>query len=664
MKCLKCSDILQDPVILPCLHTFCRHCVTNQIECPDKNCKEKIPKETNSLPESPVFHNIIESYNHILNVVQNSDGDLKCNDCMDDPPKNAVFFCLECKELMCRSDFDAHNRGMRVKKHSQIRVPDGENLEDLVIKPIFPVFMCQVHEKEALYVCKKDEQFICSDCRKGDHEGHQIRDLDYFAGDVKDDLAKDISKMTRGKENEMKFKNYCEQKLTAMSNDEETLLKRIEVEYNSKIKALENHRDNLLEQVKKLSKQNQDFMRDLMVRQEGLIDKLNNFKKLTQPYLYDYPVTYLLEVATPIRDRIKQLERELHPDESIEPKEIRFVIGKLGEITCNPEEYGSIGISGRGSLSFSRPPRVLSDQSQENSMKPRSLAVNEKGQIFILSTPIGTTNRYCFDSFFSYNLGNKPLRKRTNKDTNTACVRFSGECNMAISRKGKIAISDVSESSIYIFSIDFTFITVIQGEYGSSDMTESITITFSQNEELIMASGHNSLVTIFNADIQTRKLDSSFYIEQTGNELNPNLPSRANPIVNMAVNSSNHIFLLLQYDPWFVICDFKGKEITETEYQPLTELIEEVYKPKSKIRKIYSRYDTPLLREKALIYIDTSDNIYIYYKGTFGIYNSSHKESTTYPATDIEEPLSMACDDLSNVYFCTNSLNAVVYGST
>ena len=624
---------------------------------------ERVPNDKAGIPENPVCANMVESYNQILTLAQNSGSELKCSDCLDDPPKNAVFFCLDCKELMCRSDYESHNRAMlRGKKHSQVRLQDGEHLEDLVIKPIPPVFMCKVHNTESTYLCKADGQYICKKCLREEHKGHNIRDLDYFAGDIKDELSKDIGKMTRGKENEIEIQRYYEQKLVEMVEEESTLLKKIENEFNSKIEALQKHRDNLLEQVKNLSKQHRDFMKELMARQEGLIDKLNEFKVVTRPYLYEYPVTYLLEVSIPIRDRIKQLERELHPDEATEPKKIQFAIGKLGEITSNPEEYGSINLIGQSSLSFQRPPRLLFDQSIDDPLKPRCIAVNEKGQAFILRTPLGITSRYCLDSLFSYNLGNKFLRNQTDKDANTGCVRFSGQCSMAVSKYGKIAIADISESNVYVFNIDFAFITVVRGS-GGSNMKEPINITFSSKDQLVVASGYNSFLIIFNSDIKSGQIDSSFCVEQNDIELNPNLVSRANPIVNMAVNSFGHIFLLLHYDPWFMICDFEGTEVPTSEYKGLNDLVDEVYKPKSKMRKIYSRYDTPLLREKALIYVDSSDNVYLYYKSMFAVYNNHYKESNIYPATDIEEPICMACDNLSNVYFCTVSNNALVYGT-
>ena len=662
--CRVCRDVLQDPIILPCLHTFCRSCVSNYSNCPNKICTERVPNDKAGIPENPVFANMVQSYNHIISLAQNSDSELKCSDCLDTPPKNAVFFCLDCQELMCRSDYESHNRAMlRGKKHSQVRLQDGEHLEDLVLKPTSPVFMCKVHNTECIYLCKAEGQYICKKCLKEEHKGHNIRDLDYYAGDVKDELAKDIGKMTRGKENEMEIQRYYEQKLVEMTQEESTLLKRIEDEFNSKIEALNKHRDNLLEQVRNLSKQHRDFMKELMSRQEGLIDKLNEFKVVTRPYLYEYPVTYLLEVSVPIRDRIKQLERELHPDEATEPKKIQFAIGKLGEITSNPEEYGCINLIGQSSLSFQRPPRQLFDQSADDPLKPRCIGVNDKGQAFILRTPLGSTSRYCLDTLFSYNLGNKFLRKQTHNDANTDCVSFSGQCTMALSKQGKIAIADISESSIYVFNIDFAFITVIRGSAGGLNMIEPINITFSSKEQLIVASGYNSSVIVFTSDVKSRQIDSSFCVEQNDIDLNPNVTNRANPIVNMAVNSLGHIFLLLHYDPWFMICDFEGTEIPVSEYQALSDLVEEVYKPKSKMRKIYNRYDTPLLREKALIYVDSSDNVYLYYKTMFAVYNNHYKESTTYPATDIEEPICMACDNLSNVYFCTASHAALVYGT-
>ncbi|KAI6658020.1 E3 ubiquitin/ISG15 ligase TRIM25-like [Oopsacas minuta] len=664
--CLCCKDILQDPVLLPCLHSFCRNCVRHSPKCPDKLCTEKIPNDINSIPESPIHANIINSYNKILELAQKGIDELFCDDCFDDPPKNAIYFCLDCRALMCRADYESHQNQitmMRSKKHVQVRLEDSDHLDELVIKPMDPIFKCTAHGNETEVCCKIDGEYLCRECRDGEHRGHMIRDLDYTASDMKDDLARDIGKMTRGKENEIEIKKYYEQKLLEMYEDEKNLVTNIENEFNSKISALETHRDNLMEQVRELSKHHQNYMKDLMARQEGLIDKLNEFKVLTRPYLYEYPVTYILEVMSPIRERIQQLDRELHPDEATEPKKIQFVVGKLREITTNPEKYGSISKMGRSSLSFTRPPRLLFGNSKDDPMKPNSVAVNDRGQAFVLRTPVGSSSRYCLDSVFPYNLGNTELKSFTEKDAGTATVRFSGKCSMAVSKKGKIAIADIKESNIYIFNIDFLYSMTIKGNYKKSGLVEPNFITFSSEDQLLVASGYNSVVLAFNAHTSALQLDAAFIVEQMDIELYPRLPNKINPIVNMAVNSNNHILLLLHLEPWFRICDFEGKDIPTEEYQILHDMIDEIYKPRTKIRTVYRRYDTPLLREKALLYVDCSDNVYIYYNSVFAVYNSHYKEVAIYPAADIEEPISMACDNLNNVYFCTESNNALVYGS-
>ena len=662
--CLYCNDVLQDPVLLPCLHSFCRNCVRSNKTCPDKLCTERIPKDIGSIPESLVHANLVSSYSTILALMQKPINELFCDDCFDDPPKNAVYYCLDCKELMCRADYESHVRAMmRGKKHVQVRLEDGDHLDDVIIKPMEPVFTCTPHGNETEVCCSVDGEYVCRSCRDDEHRGHLIRDLDYVAGDLKDDLARDIGKMTRGKENEIEIKKYYEQKLFEMSEEEKGLLTQIENEFNSKIKALELHREKLMQEVRDLSKQHQSFMRDLMTRQEGLIDKLNEFKVVTRPYLYEYPVTYLLDVMTPIRDRIQQLDRELHPDETTEPKKIQFVIGKLGEITSSPEEYGSISTVGRKSLSFSRPPRFLFGNSKDDPMKPKCVAVNERGQAFVLRTPVGLTSRYCLEKVLSYTLGNKELKSFSEKDSGTASVRFSGKCSMTVSKKGKIAIADQKESNIYIFNIDFVYYMTIRGNYKQSGLIEPNVIAFSSEDKLIVASGYNSVVIAFNISSSSLQLESGFVVEQKEVDLYQSLPSKVNPIVNMAVNSKNHILLLLQLDPWFMICDFDGDEIPMDEYRILHEMIDEIYKPRTKIRKVYRRYDTPLLREKALLYVDNSDNVYLLYKSKFAVYNSHYKEVAIYPATDVEEAVSIACDNLNNVYLCTDSHNALVYGS-
>ena len=48
-KCLACGNQLQDPILLPCLHTVCRHCIadTSATQCP--KCGTKV--EPNGLNE-------------------------------------------------------------------------------------------------------------------------------------------------------------------------------------------------------------------------------------------------------------------------------------------------------------------------------------------------------------------------------------------------------------------------------------------------------------------------------------------------------------------------------------------------------------------------------------------------------------------------------------
>ena len=101
----------------------------------------------------------------MVNLVQNSHSELKCNDFLDDPPNNAVIFCLDYKEFVSRSDYESHNRAMlRGKKHSQVRLQDG--VECIGRFNIKPIFMCNLYNSECICLYKADEQYICRKCLK------------------------------------------------------------------------------------------------------------------------------------------------------------------------------------------------------------------------------------------------------------------------------------------------------------------------------------------------------------------------------------------------------------------------------------------------------------------------------------------------------------------
>ncbi|KAL5515336.1 hypothetical protein EMCRGX_G000489 [Ephydatia muelleri] len=110
ISCQLCSKPFKEPGILPCLHTFCEHEVTERsgtkqnMEC--STCQRSI-----TIPEGGV--NAIPQNLHLGFEVKvagymSSDGERSCDACIDGSTRPAVVFCCTFHHPLCKPCYDHH----------------------------------------------------------------------------------------------------------------------------------------------------------------------------------------------------------------------------------------------------------------------------------------------------------------------------------------------------------------------------------------------------------------------------------------------------------------------------------------------------------------------------------------------------------------------------
>ena len=186
LTCAICQDLLNEPKILPCLHSFCTGCLKEwsgrlanldpskrHLECP--LCRAKVLLSTSRAVEELPSHFSAIRLVEIVRL-QEQAGSKKvtpiCQNCNEG--ENAVSTCTDCAIFLCDFCEKAHRRSKATTQHKlcsldEMRKGTGE------VPSILPekVAMCPTHPTKPLELyCKCKEVLICRDCIIKKHKDH------------------------------------------------------------------------------------------------------------------------------------------------------------------------------------------------------------------------------------------------------------------------------------------------------------------------------------------------------------------------------------------------------------------------------------------------------------------------------------------------------------
>ena len=183
--CQICSKFYSDPVILPCLHSYCKRClqkVTSQTEgggyllCP--TCEENIKLSDNNIEAFVsnlwlAHHVEIDSYQKMIKAGE----PVSCGRCGN----LATVSCGECVLVLCLECEQDHQRCYDTKHH--VLTPLSE-VNDLTLP--HKIMECSKHIKKLKLFCQSCDMMICRDCTINDHNLHNIHLIDDIIKQEKD----------------------------------------------------------------------------------------------------------------------------------------------------------------------------------------------------------------------------------------------------------------------------------------------------------------------------------------------------------------------------------------------------------------------------------------------------------------------------------------------
>ena len=183
LTCPLCIKNFTNPKTLPCLHSFCQHCLQAvpldlvqsdkyQLPCPTCRSSCELPETgVAGLPISFLINNLTEVYN-LLKKVSGS-GDVSCDNC--EKKTSASGYCKKCGLFYCHECLDHHQRLKFTSDHKILSLDKVPTVAyQLTGIGSEATMQCFNHNKLLNVYCETCEEIICQRCTVHIHKHHNF----------------------------------------------------------------------------------------------------------------------------------------------------------------------------------------------------------------------------------------------------------------------------------------------------------------------------------------------------------------------------------------------------------------------------------------------------------------------------------------------------------
>lgn len=191
LTCPICVEIYQEPVSLPCAHSYCRSCLELFVKaengashdvhaCPV--CRASVNLNRTEVTALPINIKLA------VQVEKAKGQDLRCSMCEDESKMTAVKLCTTCNTLYCEECFAAlHPMRGPLKRHKVCSPEEvlGHQTEDGPVKKPGPeVPTCDQHGDHVSLFCAPCSKLVCKECLS-DHEKCSVEEMQKVSDRIK-----------------------------------------------------------------------------------------------------------------------------------------------------------------------------------------------------------------------------------------------------------------------------------------------------------------------------------------------------------------------------------------------------------------------------------------------------------------------------------------------
>ena len=185
MTCEVCSEYYTDPLMLPCLHSFCKKCLIKakekqggpdtSLKCPTCDTSVNLHDgKIEGLTQNLWFEHKSKEAS-IKKKILNKEV-ISCDKCsVDDSSDAAVVYCCDCGKFLCDLCKKVHKRKPKKSGHNLIDLETKESVALPAIK--HEAVYCARHlDQKLTYYCNDCDKLVCQICLNVKHKSHDYND--------------------------------------------------------------------------------------------------------------------------------------------------------------------------------------------------------------------------------------------------------------------------------------------------------------------------------------------------------------------------------------------------------------------------------------------------------------------------------------------------------
>jgi hypothetical protein len=326
LTCAICENILKEPRILDCFHSFCVHCLAKYIEIQREETQEEHEAEhlfdcptcktQFQLGQDESVEGLPANYfiNNMLDIMKIQKAQkLPCEACKGQGP--AQCRCIGCEHYLCKNCLNAHNNRSDFKNHDVLTLEEltkPENQSKARAKP-----RCQKHgheNKPTLEIyCNTCEELACINCVVLDHPpAHDYQPIEVVAEEHKKAL-KTTSDILQKKSSESqnalkKIKDAVE--FLGAKTARDAILKQKEEILNEFTRQLEVKTDALLGEVDESYCQGSENLSKQQNIMKAYVEKVNGSLVIAKNVIEKGSSEDILSIANKIKMNAEDIEQE------------------------------------------------------------------------------------------------------------------------------------------------------------------------------------------------------------------------------------------------------------------------------------------------------------------------------------------------------------------